>query len=374
MNKSDNDRSQINFSFLILYWAIICVIIVAVLLYFSFYAATAESRSYFGMALALSGVFMMPIFFFLFIFSLNHARVRKILSGDYFVRWEYPKNSGKGDVYFCSEGVYDADKPNKALDTFGNTFLGAEIPSDDPSVIRFSNRQYTGSRFETTLRTQDVAIPHGKEEEAKELVERFREYSGRRSKYSRDQWRYVLPLIGIILIWFFAFFQFAAMPAGLEAKKDREQQTKEYLLQENKKEITPLWNKIRQTLEPKIEQLKTLPDGKLTAKEAGFDENSEVLTVLHGRCANDGFYVSVVLKKGAIRKSYNGNETGAFNYIANSPIPTNPTENFCKPMIQDYFEDRILLSDGWVYGEVIIRPYLPTTSPTANSQTNKNGK
>lgn len=286
------------------------------------------------------------------------------------MRWEYPKDSGKGDVYFCNEGAHDTDKPYKALDTFGSKFLGAEIPSDDPSVIRFTNLQYTGRRFVKSKRTQEVEIPPGKEEEAEKIVLRFQEYLGRSSKYSKDQWRYVFPMLAVILIWCFLSYQFVAMPAGEEMKKERNQQAKELRLKLNVKEITPLWNKIRQTLEPKFEQLKTLPDGKLTAKEAGFDENSKVLAVLYGYCpTKNEFYVSVVLKKGAVERSTNlGNETGAFNYTTTTPFPTRPSEYFCKPPIQEYFANEIFLSDGWIYGDVILRPYLAKQSPPANSR------
>lgn len=372
-----NKKSEKNVYFpLIVISSAICVIVVGILLYFSFYAPTAEERMKYSIALVLSGVFAPVIFFLLFIYGLNYTRTLKIRGGDYWMRWEYPKDSGKGDVYFCNEGVYDSDKPYHALDTFGSKFLGAEIPSDDPSVIRFNSLQYTGSSsFAQNKRTREVPIPLGKEEEAEKVVLRFQEYLGRSSKYTKDQWRYVFPLLGVILIWCFVCFQFVAMPAGEEMKKERNQQAKELRLKSNIKNITPLLNKIRQTLEPKFEQLKTLPDGKLTAKEAGFDENSEVLTILHGRCPNNEFYVSVVLKQVAVGISTKvGNETGAFNYTTTTPFPIQPTENFCKPPIQDYFENRIPLSDGWIYGEVISRPYLPTPSPAANSQTNRVGK
>ncbi len=375
MNEPNKTLSNNIFLMPILICSAICIVAVGVLLYFSFYAPTAEEKSKYGMILALSGVFITPVFYFLFIYSLNYARILKILGGDYWMRWEYPNDSGKGDVYFCNEGVYDTDKPYRVLDTFGSRFLGAEIPSDAPSVIRFSNLQYTGSKFVKTKRTQEVPIPPEKEEEARKVVHRFQEYLGRSSKYTKDQWRYVFPMLAVILIWFFVCFAFIAMPDGEEMKREREQQAIERRLKLNTQEITPLWNKIRQTLEPKFERLKTLPDGKSTATEAGFDENSEVLAVLYGHCpAKNEFYISVVLKKGAIKKSYFGNETGAFNYTTTTPFPTQPSEYFCKSPIQDYFANEIFLSDGWVYGEVILRPYLPTPGSPANSQVNKVSK
>ena len=366
MNQPNKTLPLNIFPLLIVISSVICVIVVSFLLYFSFYAHTAEERSRYGLALALSGAFITPGFFFLFLYALNYTRIRKILGGDYFARWEYPKDSGKGDVYFSIEGVYDTDRPYNPLDTFGSRFLGVEIPSDDPPVMRFTNLQYTGSRFEKTERTRDVPIPPGKEEEAEKMILHFREQLGRGSKYTRDQWRYVFPMIGVILVWFFVCFQFVAMPAGEESKKERSLQAEERRQESNTKEITPLWNNIRQTLEPKLEQLKTLPDGKLTAKEAGFDENSEVLTVLYGHCpAKNEFYISVVLKKVAVKTSTHfDNETGAFNYTTTTPPPARPSDYFCKPPIQDFFENRIFLSSGWVYGEVILRPYLPP-SPRA---------
>jgi hypothetical protein len=374
VNQPDKTLPKNIFPLLILIFSAILIIALSVLFYFSFYAPTADEKIKYAIALVLSGVFAPIVFFLLFIYGLNYARTLKIRGGDHWMRWEYPKDSGKGDVYFCNEGVYDSDKPYGALDTFGSRFLGAEIPSDDPSVIRFTSLQYTGSRsFTQSERTREVPIPPGKEEEAEKIVLRFQEYLGRSSTYTKDQWRYVLPLLAVILLWCFLIFQFVIMPAGEEMKKERNQQAKELRHKLNVKEITPLWNQIRQTLEPKIEQLKTLPDGKLTAKEAGFDENLEVLAVLHGHCpAKNEFYVSVVLKYRALRKPIDSdNETGAFNYTTTTPFPTQPTEYFCKPPIQDYFENGILLSDGWIYGEIILRPYLPKPGPPANSPTNK---
>jgi ABC-type sugar transport system permease subunit len=366
MNQPNKTLSPNIFPLLIVISSVICFIVASFLLYFSFYAQTAEERAKYALALALSGVVITLIFYFLLLYTLNYIRIRKILGGDYFGRWEYPKDSGKGDVYFCSEGVYDSDHPYKSLDTFGSRFLGAEIPSDNRSVMRFANIQYTGSRFQTTKRTQEVLIPPGKEEDAEKMVMRFGEYLGRRSKFSKDQWRYILPQIAVILVWFFVCFEFVAMPAIQEAKIERNQQAAEHRQESKIKELTPLWNKIRQTLEPQFEKLKALPDGKLTAKEAGFDENSEVLTVLYGHCAaKNEFYVSVVLKKIPVKSSANfANETGAFNYTTTTPPPAQPSENFCKPSIQDYFENRIFLPGGWIYGEVILRPYLPTGSPS----------
>lgn len=374
MNEPNNTTPKKNvfFTLIIPIFSLICLIVIGFLLYLSFYAS-ASDKLLNGFLLVLAGIFAIIILYFLFIYGLNYARILKILNGDYFVHWQYPKESGRGDVYFCHEGVYETDSPYQALDTFGDKFISVEIPADKTDVIRLTKRPHR-KRFADSRRVHEVPIPPGKAEEAEKMVQRFSGYIGRRSNYQKDQARFVLPMIGAVFLWIFLSFTFVQMFAVEEVKIARSEQAKELRHQSNINEITPLWNKIRQTLEPKIEQFKTLPDGRLTAKEAGFDENSEVLTVLHGRCSNNGFYVSVVLKKGAITKSYYGNETGAFNYTTSSPIPTNPTVNFCKPPIQDYFENRILLSDGWVYGEVISRPYLPTPSPAANSQTNKNGK
>lgn len=377
MNQPDKTPRK-NFYFMLFpILTAIIIIVVSVLLYFSLYAATAEERMKYSLALVISGVFAPVALFLLFIYGIDYARTLKILGGDYWVRWEYPKDWGKGDVYFGNTGVYDTDKPYKALDTFGSKFLGAEIPSDDPSIMRFTNLQYTGTNFNKSKRTQDVEIPPGKEEEAQKLVQRFQEHIGSSSKITKDQWRYVFPLLGIILLWAFISFQFVATPAGEEAKKERSQQAKvraDAQLKENINQLTPLWNKIRQTLEPKLEQLKTLPNGKLTPKEAGFDENSEVMAVLYGHCGSKNeFYLSVVLKKIAVTQysTFYGNETGAFNYTTTKPFPSYQSDRFCKPLVQDDFSWRIFLSDGWLYGEVNNKPYLPKFDPAANSQTNQ---
>ncbi len=354
---------------------VIFAIIAVCLLYYSFYAPTSQEKVKYAMTLALSGAFIAPIIFLLFIHGLNYIRIRKIVGGDYFVRWEYQKGLGKGDVYFCNEGVYDSDKTYRALDTFGSKFLGAEIPSDNPSIIRFSSLQLTGNRsFTQTKQTQEVPIPLGKEDEAEELVRRFRDYHGKSSKHTKDQWRYVFPMLGLILVWFFCCYQFIVSPISYEMKREQNEQQKERVearLQKRTEQITPLWTKIRQTIEPQIEHLRTLPNGQLSAKEAGFDENSEVKTVLHGRCpATNDFYVSVVLKQVAVERDSTlfASETisGAFNYTTSRMVPSIILAEFCRPPIQERFDGRISLSSRWLYGEINISPLLETPSPTVD--------
>lgn len=351
--------------------SVIVVVVFCLLLYFTFYAATARERYNFGAALmGVGGLSQIPIFL-LIAYSRNYARILKIVGGDYWVRWDYP---AKGEVYFCDEGVYDTDTPY-ALNAFAYNLEKVEIPPEYSSVIRFTAenvRIYSASSMRKYQQTTDVPIPPGKEAEAQELIERYQGFIGKTSKFTVEQWRYALwmgaGIVGWAALWLIAF----GLP--LERAYDKELSDRNNAYQAAKlekavNEVTPLWNRIRRVVEPRFEKLKTLPDGKLSAKEVGFNENSEVLLVLHGQCENNGFYVSVVLKKGAIKKSYNENITGAFNYTTSSPIPTWATENFCKP--QSYFDNRILLSDNWVYGEVMSLPYLPTPSPAANSTTNK---
>lgn len=377
MNQPNTPPQKNIYFLLISILSVICVIAVFVLLYFSLYAPTAEEKIKYSIALVISGVFVPVVLFLLFIYGLNYVRILKIRGGDYWVRWEYPKDWGKGDVYFCSEGVYDADKPYSALDTFGSRFVNVEIPSDDPSMIRFSNRQFTGNKFQTTQRTQEVPIPPGKEEEAKELVGRFREYIGSSSKYTKDQWRYVFPLLGVILLWAFLAFQFVATPAGEEMRNEKKRQWEKQAENRQKQKVeqlAPLWNKIRQTLEPKFESLKNLPDGSLSAKEAGFGEDSEVQMIYYGHCSSgQEFYVSVILKTFAINQNSYPQEylTGVFNYTTTTPFPDNPSDYFCRGIRYESFSSRIPLSEGWIYGEMIIRPYLLKPSPSANTQTNK---
>lgn len=362
--------------------SVIFIVVSCLLIYLSFNAPLADERMKYGMGVIIFGMFAIIGLFLLFIYALNYARILKILGGDYWARWEYPKESGKGDVYFCHEGVHDSDKPYKALDTFGSRFLGAEIPSDDPSVIRFSCRQITGNSFSTSKRIREIPIPPGKDEDAKKVAYRFGEYLGRSSQHTKDQWRYVFPMLAVVLIWAFFAFQFVAMPAAEEKKKEEKRQLKEWAenrLKKRTEQITPLWNKIRQTIEPQMEKLRTLPDGQLTAKEAGFDENSEVQTVLYGRCQpNNDFYVSVVLKKVAVERDTTLFEgqiiSGAFNYTTTRPIPIESYKKFCRPTFQENFDSKIILTDGWVYGEINVRLLLATPTPTANSQTNKVGK
>jgi len=355
----------------------IIVIAMGILLYLVFYAPTAEERAKYSFILTVSGIFAAPVFWLLFIYGFIYARILKILAGDHWVRWEYPKEWNKGDVYFCKDEVYDTDSTFGLLGVFGLKLLKVEIPSDNSSVIRFTNLQYySGKTLRTYEKKQEIKIPPGKEEEAQKIVQHFLQYFGQRSIFAKYQWHSAFLLLGTMLTWAFVCFAFIASPAGEEMKKEREQRAKEYAeaqLQENINQITPLLNKIRQIIEPKFDQLKTLQSGKLTAKEAGFDENSEVLAVLYGHCpTRNEFYVSVVLKKVAVKKStYSWTDTGIFNYTTTKPFPVKQSDSFCRPPIQKEVFSKIFLSAGWLYGETDRSPYIPTPSPTANSKTNK---
>lgn len=376
-NKTTTKRNIFFILFALL--SAIFVIVSCVLTYYAFNARVPDDRMKLSIFVVISGVFVIVGLFLLFIYGLNYNRTLKILNGDYWGRWEYPKDWGRGDVYFCNEGVYDADTPYKALDTFGSRFLRAEIPSDDPSVIRFICRQMTGNNFSTSERTQEIPIPPGKEDDAKKVVQRFGEYPGRSSQYTKDQWRYMFVMLGAILLWAFIGMIFVAIPVREQVKKEEEQRLKERAearLRKRTEDLQPLWNKIRETIEPKLEKLRTLPNGQLTPKEAGFDENSEVQTVLYGRCQpNNDFYLSVVLKKMPIERDstlFEGETlSGAFNYTTTRPIPVQTLKDFCRPKIQERFYGRIGLSENWLYGEINIRPLLVTPSPSANSTVNK---
>lgn len=382
MNAQTKTSNKNIFPLLIVILSAICVIVAAFLLYMSFYATLADDRMKYSFAFCLAGVFASLIFYFLFLYMLNYARTLKILGGDYWARWEYPKESGKGDVYFCNEGVYDTDTPYAALDSFGSRFGGAEIPSDNPSVIRLTCYRRSG-RFNTETKcTQDIPIPPGMDEDAKKVVQRFGEYPGRSSQFTKNTVRYLPAMMLAILLWIAIGMIFVAIPVGEQVKKEEEQQLKERAenrLKQRTEQITPLWNKIRETIEPQLEKLRNLPDGKLTAKEAGFDENSEVQTVLYGRCSpNNDFYVSVVLKKVAVERDstlYQGQIiSGAYNYTTTKPIPTDSYTKFCRPKFQEDFKSKIILSSEWVYGEINVAPLLAKPSPAANSNTNKIGK
>jgi hypothetical protein len=327
---------------------VLTIIALIILLYFTFAGSTARLRLNIGAVFLGVGVFAQIPLAFLFIYAGNYARIQSIVAGNYWARWQ---NKDR-EVYISPLGIHYPDQ-RFTLYKFSDELQKVEIPPDSPGVVRFSYlvlRRYSSTSPARRLnKTIEVRIPEGKEEEARELVKRFQSQIGQPSGFIADSWRISLMMgagiIGFVLLW--AIFLAWPLQKSYDAEKSAIRDAERAALDAKQiEQLSPILPLIRKVVDPQIERLKTLPDGQLSAKEAGFEESAGVDKVFYGHCfkLDRSFYVWVVLKKDVLERKYI-HEPGTFNYTTK----TDPQYFYCGP--QDLHSGLPLkLSEGWYYG------------------------
>jgi hypothetical protein len=280
------------------------------------------------------------------------------MTGNYWAHWQYPPGS---DVYISAEGIYYPDQPLK-LSTFWSGLQNATIDAGEPSTLRL---QYLYRRYYSLYlppigsdKTLTIPIPSGKEEEAQALLQQFRKLLGQPSNFINDQWR-IGWIMGAVIIGFVLLSIVLLLPLQYQlddAKAADRDATATMSEATNVAQFSILLQPIRAVMDKQIEHLESLPDGKMTAEEAGFDSNAGVSTVYYGHCPPDkSFYLYVVLTQEALGRRYFGGP-GAFNYTT----ATDGRYMDCGPehliaTIPDKLEDR------WYYS--VIAYIEPTRTP-----------
>lgn len=322
---------------------VIVIVTVLFILYKVFTGETARIRYNFGMALLIVGVFSLIPLTFHAIYVRKCLRIQKILKGNYWAYWQDP------EVYFTEDGIYYPDAGNKIND-FGYSLEKVELNKTQPLSLDFTvlDVRFYGRISQKTFRTIRVDVPPEKEHEAKTLVERYQSKLGKGSWFVGDQWRLSLMMgggiIGSVILWAI----FLAIPLQRNYDAEKRAQDDVYRANQNEKrnaQITPMLPVIRKAMEPKIAHLQTLPDGVLSAEEAGIDKSIPVRKVFYGHCKpSNSFYLYVVLTNPVLEKSYFG-ETGSFNYT------TATGENYyqCGPANYKSAKTNLQLNDGWYY-------------------------
>ncbi len=337
--------------FIIISTAII-IIVSLILLGITFFGGTVNTR--YTAAIIFMFVFgLSPIGIGLLILGArNYARFQGITQGEHWVHWTYPANSLNREIYINGEGFYYPEKPSKR-ETFLSGVQHAEIQQGEPSTLHLAyiHRRYYSLGLPPNVMNKQlmVPIPAGKEAEAQTLVDRFKKQLGRPSIYVDDQWRIGWIMSGAIIVATLISIA-VLMPVQFQLddeKRDHRNATATAQYMENATELSVFLPPIRAVMEPQIERLKELPDGTLTPKEAGFDENSGVRAVHFGRCApDDTFYVYVVMNREMLGRTYLSGP-GDFNY-------TDATDRRYMDCGPDHWIATVpvQLTDGWYYGVI----------------------
>lgn len=348
---------------------VITVIGLLVTLGIAFFGKTAETRFWGGVVfMFVGGLAPIPVVL-LMIYSRNYVRIQDLVGGNYWVHWDYPR-----EVYIGAEGVYFPAK-RLTLNTFWSGLISVEILRGDPSILSFEylmRRYYSAALppIEST-KTLTVPIPQGKEDEAEAIVQRLRPQIGKVSNFVNDQWK-LAWILGGVIIGFVLLSILLLLP--LQFQLDDEKATYRNATATAQQaldvaQLNTLIKPIRAVMDNQIEHLESLPDGTMSAEEAGFDSSAGVRTVFYGHCPPDNaFYLYVILNEETLGRTY-FREPGSFNYTtANDPRYMDCGPEHWISTLPDKLEG------GWYYSVMayiastrtprIINTVTPTASPS----------
>jgi len=319
------------------------------LIFFMIAGTTARTRFNAGVTLLFVGGFAPIAIMLLIVYARNYARIRSVAGGNYWVHWQDGEND---EVFISPLGVYYPNREKYTLKDFSHKLQDVEIPADFPSelhlhylYLRKWSATFAASRYDKEI---VVEIPQGREDEARALVKRFQSEIGKASPLITDQLRFVWQVMFGIMAFVFLWAYFVISPLAdrykdeINAKKDLERAA---LQEKQAAEVRPQLSSIRAVIDPQISRLSNLPDGEMTAKDAGFEESSGVARVLYGHCSEGkDFYVFAVLRKDILGRSYFGGP-GSFDYTTR----TDRLFENCHPEHASV-AGGLQLGDGWYYG------------------------
>jgi len=341
--------------------SVITIVALIILLVLTLFANTTTSRFIAGIAfMFVGGLAPIPLTL-LIIFARNYVRIKDVMTGNYWAHWQYPAGSEHTDVYISAEGIYYPDQPLK-LSTFWSGLQKAEIDPGKPATLHL---QYLYRRYYSAYmppigsdKTLIVPIPAGKEDEAQALLQQFKKLMGQPSNFINDQWRigWIMGAV-IIAVVLASIVLLLPIQYQLDDEKFAAHDATATMRQATEvAQVSVLLKPIRAVMDKQIEHLESLPDGKMTAKEAGFDAKVGVSAVYYGHCPPDkAFYLYVVLTQEALGRTYFGGP-GAFNY-------TTATDRLYMDCGPDHLISTIpdKLDNGWYYA--VMAYITPTRTP-----------
>ena len=295
------------------------IIAIVILLGIAFFGQTANDRWVAGIVfIFVGGLAPIPIGM-LIMYARHYVRIQDIKAGNYWAHWQYPANSGDSEVFISPNGLYYTDKA-LPLTGFWSGLQTVEVKGGEPATLNFQylSRQYYSAGMPplTSNKALTVPIPAGKEQEAEALIPKFKQMLGQPSNFVNDQWRISWIMAGAIL-----GFVLISIPLLYSLQLTYDDEKRAFLnatatVQEATQiaKITTLSQPIRAVIEKQIKHLKTLPDGTMTAEEAGFEPSAGVSVVYYGHCPPDNaFYLYVIMTREVLGRNYLRGP-GAFNY------------------------------------------------------------
>lgn len=352
---------------------LLTIIALGILLSMAFFGQTANTRWIAGIVfMFVGGLAPVPIGL-LIMYARQYVRIQDIKLGNYWAHWQYPANSGDSEVFIGLNGLYYPNKPLR-LTGFWSGLQTVEVKAGEPAALNFQyrSRQYYSAMMPplSSNKTLSVPIPVGKEQEAEALIPKFKQMLGRPSNFVNDQW-----LIGWIMGGAILGFVLISIPLLFSLQLNNDDEKRAFLnatatVQEANQiaKLTALSQPIRAVIEKQIEHLKMLPDGTMTAEEAGFPLSAGVSAVYYGHCPTDNaFYLYVIMTRKVLGRTYLRGP-GAFNYTT----AADRRYMDCGPEhLISTVPDQ--LDDGWYYA-VIARiastrtpRIIDTATPTAPS-------
>ncbi|MCA0455854.1 MAG: hypothetical protein LCI00_17895 [Chloroflexi bacterium] len=344
----------------------VVIIAALILLGLTFFGGTVNARYASAIIfMFVTGLSPVPIGL-LVLGARNYARFQGITQGEYWVHWTYPADSRNREIYINGEGFYYPQQPRER-GTFLSGVQHVEIQPGQPANlnIQYLHRRYYSSWLPPLKIDKQlvVPIPEGKEEEAQLLVNRFKKQLGATSAYVDDQWRIGWMMGGVIIVAvLISIVVMLPVQSQLDDQKwDQRDATATAQYRENAGEASIFLPPIRTIIEPQIERLKALPDGTMTAEEAGFDADSGVRAVHFGHCPpDDSFYVYVVMNREMLGRTYLSGP-GGFNY-------TEATDRRYMDCGPEHWITTVpvQLTDGWYYGVIV---YIQSTRTPRRMET-----
>ncbi len=353
---------------------VITILALIILVSMAFVGQTANTRWIAGIIfMFVGGLAPIPIGL-LIMYARHYVRIQDIKAGDYWAHWQYPAASENREVFISPNGLYYPNKPLR-LSGFWSGLQSIEIKPGEPATLNFEylSRQYysVGLPPISTDKSLVVPIPAGKEQEAEALVAKFKQILGQPSNFVNDQWRIGwimgVVIIGVVLV---------SIPILISLQLNYDDEKRAFLsatatVQEATQiaKLTTLSQPIRAVIEKQVEHLKTLPDGIMTAEEAGFPSSAGVSAVYYGHCPPDNaFYLYVIMTREVLGRTYLRGP-GAFNYTT----ATDRRYMDCGPEhLISTVPDQ--LDGGWYYAVIaridstrtprIIDTVTPTASPS----------
>lgn len=286
---------------------IVAIVLIVICLFEALFAPTLDRRYAGGTAFLFVAGLSPLVVGMLILYSRRAARSIKLREGDYWVKWVYHQSiqdrlsaETPDEIYISPTAMYRTDQPLKYSE-FSGGIEWIEIVTQGPPALRLVYHHVQNQRRYRTPQEVFVPIPPGYQSEAEKLVERFhREGLRKASPALFDLWVGVLGMVGIIAVACIVsllllmpldmqrrdeeFAQYSATSAAIQA-------TEMYLINLD-------FPHIQQTILNQTEKLRPQGSGQISAEEAGFAPDDNVLQVEFGYCGRDeAFYVLVVLQR-----------------------------------------------------------------------------